>query len=42
MRLCGITSLSEARPRLVNSLDVDRLVVRDDLSDLRGHLLSKL
>ncbi|KAH7198384.1 FMN-dependent dehydrogenase-domain-containing protein [Fusarium flagelliforme] len=42
MRLCGITSLSEARPRLVNSLDVDHLVVRDDLSDLRGRLLSKL
>ena len=27
MRLCGITSLDEATPDLVNTLDIDHLVV---------------
>ncbi|KAL2678435.1 hypothetical protein Neosp_009181 [[Neocosmospora] mangrovei] len=30
MRLCGITSFEEARPRLVNTLDVNHLVVSDE------------
>ncbi|KAH7230904.1 hypothetical protein BKA59DRAFT_488579 [Fusarium tricinctum] len=38
MRLCGITSLSEAKPSLVNTLDVDYMIV----SNGKGRLLSKL
>ncbi|KAF5721567.1 L-lactate dehydrogenase (cytochrome) [Fusarium globosum] len=38
MRLCGITSLSEARPSLVNTLDVDHMVVGNAYT----RLLSKL
>ncbi|KAH7254350.1 FMN-dependent dehydrogenase-domain-containing protein [Fusarium redolens] len=38
MRLCGITSLSEARPSLVNTLDVDHMVVGNGF----GRLLSRL
>ncbi|KAG4253128.1 L-lactate dehydrogenase (cytochrome) [Fusarium proliferatum] len=38
MRLCGITSLSEARPSLVNTLDVDYMVVGNAYT----RLLSKL
>ncbi|KAL5601592.1 hypothetical protein FOBRF1_009125 [Fusarium oxysporum] len=38
MRLCGITSLSEARPSLVNALDVDHMVVGNAYT----RLLSKL
>ncbi|KAM5350967.1 hypothetical protein ACJ41O_003690 [Fusarium nematophilum] len=30
MRLCGITSFEEARPRLVNTLDLNHLIVSDD------------
>ncbi|KAM0267359.1 hypothetical protein ACHAPA_005901 [Fusarium lateritium] len=43
MRLCGITSLSEAKPSLINSLDVDHLVVGNGYmkGDSR-RLLSKL
>ncbi|KAM0319915.1 hypothetical protein ACHAPQ_010152 [Fusarium lateritium] len=43
MRLCGITSLSEAKPGLINSLDVDHLVVGNgSMEGNRGRLLSKL
>ncbi|KAF4448389.1 L-lactate dehydrogenase (cytochrome) [Fusarium austroafricanum] len=42
MRLCGITSLSEAKPSLVNTLDVDHLVVSDGFTEGNGRLLSKL
>ncbi|KAF5639314.1 L-lactate dehydrogenase (cytochrome) [Fusarium sp. NRRL 52700] len=38
MRLCGITSLSEATPSLVNTLDVDHMVVGNAYT----RLLSKL
>ncbi|KAF5708432.1 L-lactate dehydrogenase (cytochrome) [Fusarium mundagurra] len=38
MRLCGITSLSEARPSLVNTLDIDHMVVGNAYT----RLLSKL
>ncbi|KAK1633319.1 cytochrome b2 [Colletotrichum phormii] len=30
MRLCGITSLSQAAPAMVNTLDIDHLVVSED------------
>ncbi|KAL0783281.1 hypothetical protein CaCOL14_001187 [Colletotrichum acutatum] len=30
MRLCGITSLSQATPAMVNTLDIDHLVVSED------------
>ncbi|KAJ3526698.1 hypothetical protein NM208_g11062 [Fusarium decemcellulare] len=43
MRLCGITSLEEARPRLVNTLDVDHLIVPDeDEEEIPRRRLSKL
>ncbi|KAF4335767.1 L-lactate dehydrogenase (cytochrome) [Fusarium beomiforme] len=38
MRLCGITSLSEARPNLVNTLDVDHLVVSNGFTRLSSKL----
>ncbi|KAH6897414.1 cytochrome b2 [Thelonectria olida] len=35
MRLCGITSLEEATPRLVNTRDIDHLVADDEDPDVR-------
>ncbi|KAH7242108.1 FMN-dependent dehydrogenase-domain-containing protein [Fusarium tricinctum] len=43
MRLCGITSLSQATPSLMNSLDIDHLVVGDGCTNnTRRRNLSKL
>ncbi|UZP34437.1 hypothetical protein NXS19_002253 [Fusarium pseudograminearum] len=42
MRLCGITSLNQAKPSLINSLDVDHLVFGNGSIDTSGRLLSKL
>ncbi|KAF5246910.1 hypothetical protein FAUST_1095 [Fusarium austroamericanum] len=42
MRLCGITSLSQAKPSLINSLDVDHLVFGNGSIDTSGQLRSKL